>query len=251
VFGRAAVVEVPSVVILVAAAFVPAIVFLIYIRNQETHGREPWSQIIRAFLFGAVFSVLLALLLETVLHTESEREYIIGGQPVTVPAVVFLVVVIAPLVEEFAKGLGVRGSKRHITEEEDGIVYGAAVGFGFAATENLFYELQALQEHGEAAFIATAAVRAITGNFLHATASGILGYGIGRMYRQRRTILSLIPYFFAAVLLHALFNLLAVLTLGAAVVITLIFAFLAMRYTVRRIRRLDQVPEFIPGGPPP
>lgn len=242
---------VPSIVILVAAAFVPAIVFLIYIRNQERHGREPWSQIIRAFVFGAVLSVLIALLLETVLHTESERELIIGQQQVTISAMVFLVVVIAPLVEEFAKGLGVRGSKRHISEEEDGIVYGAAAGFGFAATENLFYELAALQEHGEAAFIATAAVRAITGNFLHATASGILGYGMGRMYRQRRTIFSLIPYFFAAVLLHALFNLLAIVTLGAAVIVTLIFAFFAMRYTVKRIRSLDSVPEFLPGGGPP
>jgi protease PrsW len=243
--------EVPSILILVAAAFVPAIVFLIYIRNQERHGREPWSQIIRAFLFGAVFSVLIALLLETVLHTEGERELIIGGQGFTVPSMVFLVVVIAPLVEEFAKGLGVRGSKRFIREEEDGIVYGAAAGFGFAATENMFYELQALQAHGEAAFIATAAVRAITGNFLHATASGILGYGIGRMYRGGRSVFSLLPYFASAVLLHAVFNLIAVLALSMAVVFTLIFAFFAMRYTVTRIRRLDQLPEFQPGGGPP
>lgn len=239
-------VEVRSVVTLVAAAFVPAILFLIYIRNQERHGREPWSQVLRAFLFGAVFSVLIALLLETVLHTESERDYIIAGQPITVPAVVFLVVIIAPVVEEFAKGLGIRGSKRVIAEEEDGIVYGAAAGFGFAATENLFYELSALQEHGEAAFIATAAVRAITGNFLHATASGILGYGMGRMYRQRRTIFSLLPYFFGAVLLHAAFNLVAVFTFEMAVVVTLVFAFFAMRYTVRRIRELDKTPEFQP-----
>lgn len=240
--------SVPSIAILLAAAFLPAIILLVYIRNLEKHGREPWGAIIRAFLFGAFFSVLIALLLETFLHGEREYE-VLEGQ-ITVPAVVFLVVVIAPLVEEFAKGLGVRGARRIIKEEEDGIIYGAAAGFGFAATENLLYEWAALQEGGEAAFIATAVVRAVTGNFLHATASGILGYGIGKMYREHRSVLTLIPFYATAVLLHAAFNLVAVLQLGAAVFIVIVFAFFAMRYTVKRIRRLDHIPDFVPDPGP-
>lgn len=244
-------VEVSSVAVLVAAAFLPAIVFLIYIRNLEKVQREPWGAIARAFLFGAVFSVVIALLLESLFHTGSEREYELLRGQFNVPALVVLVVVVAPLVEEFAKGLGVRGARKRIVEEEDGIVYGAAAGFGFAATENMFYELAALQEAGGAGFLATAIVRAITGNFLHATASGILGYGIGKMYRERRSLLVVVPYFLGAFLLHAAFNLVAVIALGAAVFVTILFALFAMRYTVRRIRALDSVPQFEVDPPSP
>ncbi|HLE47214.1 MAG TPA: PrsW family intramembrane metalloprotease, partial [Candidatus Thermoplasmatota archaeon] len=161
-----------------AAAFLPPIIFIAYVRNQEKTRREPWGAIVRVFLFGAVVSILIALALESIFHSE-EREYEIlrGGFQVT--SIVILVVIIAPLVEEFTKGLALRGARKNIVEEEDGIVYGAAAGFGFSATENLFYELAALQELGTTGLIWTAVVRTFTGCFLHATASGLVGYGIG------------------------------------------------------------------------
>lgn len=226
-----------------AAAFLPPIVFLAYVRNQEKTRREPWSAIVTVFLFGAVLSVLIALALESLLHT-GEREYEILRGQLTIPSVVILVVIIAPLVEEFAKGLGLRGARKHIIEEEDGIVYGAAAGFGFSATENLFYELAALEQSGEVGLIATAFVRTFTGCFLHATASGLLGYGVGKMYRYGRGLAEAIPYYALAVLLHAVFNLIAVLDIAIAAAFTVVISFLAIRYTVQRIRTLDAVPTF-------
>lgn len=226
-----------------ATAFLPPLLFLAYVRNQEKTRREPWGAILFTFIFGAVVSVLIALALESLFHT-GEREYELLRGQLTVPSIVFLVVVVAPLVEEFAKGLGVRSAKRYIVEEEDGIVYGAAAGFGFSATENLFYEIAALAEHGEAGFLLTALVRTFTGTFLHATATGILGYGLGRKYRHKGNLLDVLPYYALAVLLHAAFNLVAVLNIGAAVGFTVLFAFLGIRFTVQRIRRLDQVPAF-------
>ncbi|MBI2076929.1 MAG: PrsW family intramembrane metalloprotease [Euryarchaeota archaeon] len=227
-----------------AAAFLPPIVFIAYIRNQEKTRREPWSTIVGVFVFGAVVSILIALALESVLHTE-EREYQLLDGGFRLTSLVVLVVIIAPVVEEFAKGLALRGARKNIVEEEDGIVYGAAAGFGFSATENLFYELAALEQSGQASLIATAIVRTFTGCFLHATASGILGYGVGKMYRHRRGIAEALPYYAVAVLLHAAFNLIAVTGVVLAAGFTVIIAFLAMRYTVNRIRTLDAVPTFV------
>lgn len=226
---------------IVAAAFLPPILFLLYVRNQEKTRREPLGALFTVFFFGAIVSVIIALALES-FFTGEGREYEILRGRLTIPSIVFLVVVVAPLAEEFAKGLGVRSAKKHIREEEDGIVYGAAAGFGFSATENLFYEIAALQESGTAAYVATAVVRTFTGCFLHATAAGLTGYGMGRRYLTGGTIFEVIPYFALAVLLHAGFNLIAVLDLRIAVALIIVLSFLALRYTVSRIRRLDAGP---------
>lgn len=228
-----------------AAAFLPPLIFLAYVRNQEKTRREPWGALLFTFMFGAIVSVVIALLLESLFHT-GEREYELLRGQLTVPSIVFLVVVVAPLVEEFTKGLGVRSARRYVVEEEDGIVYGAAAGFGFSATENLLYEIAALAEHGELGFLLTAIVRTFTGCFLHATAAGIFGYGLGRKYRNKGGWLDVLPYYALAVLLHATFNLIAVLNFAAAVGFIVLFAFLAIRFTVQRIRTLDRVPAFAP-----
>lgn len=244
-------VEMWFAVAIAVAAFLPPVIFLLYVRNQEKTRREPLGAIFSVFLFGAVVSILIALLLESY-FTGVHREYEILRGRLTIPAVVFLVVVVAPLAEEFAKGLGVRTAKRHIFEEEDGIVYGAAAGFGFSATENLFYEIAALQESGTAGYVATAVIRTFTGCFLHATAAGLTGYGMGRRYLTGGTLFEVLPYFALAVLLHALFNFIAVLDLRIAVALIVVLSFMALRYTVSRIRKLDTAPPvFRPlGGAP-
>lgn len=237
-----------SAALIAAVAFVPPLIFLGYVRSQERIGREPWIALGTVFAFGAIVSVLFALALQTFFHVEG-REYELLQGRLTVPSLVFLVIVIAPLTEEFAKGLGVRTARRWIREAEDGIVYGAAAGFGFSATENLLYELGALNEQGQQAYLWTAVVRTFTGCFLHATATGILGYGMARRYLGRRSIVTLVPYYVGAVLLHAAFNLIAVLNLAFAVGLIIIFSFMAIRFTVNRIRALDAIPTFASRGP--
>ena len=94
-------------------------------------------------------------------------------------------------------------AKQVITEPEDGIIYGVAAGLGFSATENLIYEVAAMLEQTEGyVFLATALLRSITSTFLHATASGILGYGMGKRYLERGMFLEVLPYYALAVLLQ-------------------------------------------------
>ena len=88
------------------------------------------------------------------------------------------------------------------------MVYGAAIGLGFAATENLLYELSALSV-SVLAYVFTAMLRIISSTLLHATATGVTGFGVGRAVVMKKALLTALPYYLVAVLMHATFNFLA------------------------------------------
>jgi len=112
------------------------------------------------------------------------------------------------LVEEFAKGLGVYLVRDSIAEPEDGMVYGGASGLGFAATENLLYGLTAYLLLADfRSTIVLILVRSISSALLHASASGVMGYGVGRSLLISKA--SVIPYYLLAVFMHGVFNYLA------------------------------------------
>src|SRR5256886_2555823 len=60
------------------------------------------------------------------------------------PTAAIGVLVVAPIVEEAAKGVGATAGRPQTQSKTDGLVYGAAAGLGFSATENLVYALAAL-----------------------------------------------------------------------------------------------------------
>lgn len=195
--------------ILLLAAFVPSLIYLVWIRNTERFSREPYGRLLRIFIFGATMSVFVAVLVEFLLiyllEDNIERVYdILGNDPNL--GNLLLAVVIAPFVEEFAKALGILGSRRFIKELEDGIVFGAAAGLGFAATENLLYESTAYFSDGVEAFIAITVVRSISSALLHASASAVVGLGIARSWLAKT---GWTGYYLLAVLMHGLFNLAA------------------------------------------
>jgi RsiW-degrading membrane proteinase PrsW (M82 family) len=121
-------------------------------------------------------------------------------------------VIIAPLIEETMKSAGVWYVHSRLNELEDGLIYGATVGLGFAASENILYLLSAISG-GVQDFALTAVIRALTSTLLHASAAGIAGYGIARarLYRYEGKRVSWLPYLGIAMLMHASFNLFAIL----------------------------------------
>ena len=195
-----------DVLILIAVAFVPSVLYLVWIRNTERFSREPYGRLIKVFAYGAILSVGLAILLELVLmglySQNLERVYYYFGENPNLTTLV-LACIIAPFVEELTKSVGVFRARRMMSELENGIVYGAAAGLGFAATENLLYEGTALLESGTEAFIATAVVRSLSSALLHASASSVFGLGIAKSTMNHS---SWIPYYLLAVLMHGAFN---------------------------------------------
>jgi RsiW-degrading membrane proteinase PrsW (M82 family) len=198
-----------DLVILLLVAFVPSLIYLVWIRDTERFSREPWGRLVRVFAFGATISIIISIaaeLLLMLLYTSNvERVYELFGKDPNIGTLV-LACVIAPLVEELAKGLGVFRVGKRMSDVEDGIVYGAAAGLGFAATENMLYEFEALVSGGAAAFLATAIVRIFSSALLHASASSVFGLGIARKALQGR---SWAKYYIGAAVMHSAFNLFA------------------------------------------
>ncbi len=182
----------------------------------------------RAFVWGAVIGVLVAVVLSLVLDVvlrfilrETARflqqyyvklaEVLEGDLNV---GFFVLVVLVAPFAEELAKGLGVFRVRAHLNELEDGIVYGASAGLGFAATENLLYGAVAyalaISEGAVArdalgASLSVIGVRSFSSVLLHASATSAFGYGVARslLSPQRRSI---VPFYLLAVFMHGAFN---------------------------------------------
>ncbi len=229
-------------VILFAAAFIPSIVYIIWIRNTERYEREPWRVIAKTFIWGAVFGVIIAVIFSYAL-------ILIFGIALQGPiyeaisedstySTLFLVCVIAPIAEEAAKGLGVFSAGMDLDEVEDGLIYGSSVGLGFAATENLLYGYIALQE-GVSLFIATIIVRSISSALLHASATSATGYGIGK-----RKILGsghyILPYYLLAVLMHGTFNFFASMQNLLGLALAIVFAMAAIQFARHKIQQLDE-----------
>jgi RsiW-degrading membrane proteinase PrsW (M82 family) len=150
-----------------------------------------------------------------------------GGAPSgTLPLLV--VVAVAPVVEEGLKYLGARTvgyNRAAFTEPVDGMVYGTAVGLGFAAVENVTYLISTIAEIDAGSLVFEACVgltspqcsiatvlpvRALGSTLVHALASGLAGYALTRRKFAARPDLLPAPAFpglVAAIALHAAWNL--------------------------------------------
>jgi RsiW-degrading membrane proteinase PrsW (M82 family) len=95
--------------------------------------------------------------------------------PDSLAVIFFKAFIVAGLVEEFLKLTVVRLTvyrTNAFDEVMDGIVYAVAAGLGFACMENVLYVL------GRP--LSVALIRAFTAVPLHALASGLMGYAVGR-----------------------------------------------------------------------
>ncbi|UCH90232.1 MAG: PrsW family intramembrane metalloprotease [Thermoplasmata archaeon] len=232
--------EVLYFIILILLAFVPALLYVRWFRNLEQYEREPYTTLISVFAYGAFLAVFFAVLLEYALYRVLMYEYELH-EVLPFSTFLILVIIIAPISEEFIKPLGiVLRAKKDTNEVEDGIIYGAACGLGFAATENLMYGSAALWAEGVTTASLLIAVRTISSTLLHASATAITGYGIGLWLVRKKPFSVIFPYFIFAVLLHALFNLMAMTNTIFGLIFAIMIAVLATDFVKRKIIELDQ-----------
>ena len=127
--------------LVLAYALLQAVFALLVVRFLDLYEREPISILALLFLWGAVVAAIGASIGNVAFENALPRDV----------EVVFGPALSAPVVEELAKGLALliaflasRWASRRFGVFEfdgvtDGIVYGAAVGIGFAFTEDLYY----------------------------------------------------------------------------------------------------------------
>lgn len=115
-------------IVLLGSFLVPATAVIWYLDHYESPILSP-RLVVDAFLVGGILGVLAASILEGWLLSDGILIYLGVG-----------------LIEEFSKLLGLLFISRRLRQfdSRDGIVLGAAVGFGFAALESSGYALTSL-----------------------------------------------------------------------------------------------------------
>ncbi len=236
-------------------AFIPAYMYLKSIRNTEQYDKEPWEALRIAFAWGAISGVFLALLLSALgvpllllLLADLTDPSVHDILPVIVGAVI-----VAPIVEEFVKPLVMfqnQTIRREIDELEDGIVYGAACGLGFGATENVMYGLtEGLALAGFAGMALLIVIRTVSSILLHLVTTSYTGHGIARYMLNGEPFSVVLKYYLVAVVIHATWNLAAVYSLlfgsetGAFLIFlfSIILAISGLQLAKKRIAALDGI----------
>jgi RsiW-degrading membrane proteinase PrsW (M82 family) len=239
---------------LVGLGIVQAVVYVFFVRAVDVYERESLLYVIPVFVWGFTVAVFIALVFnELFAFTVSTIATDQATQLLTA-------VVGAPVIEEAAKGLALaivfaisyamarRRGAIEFSGVMDGIVYGSAVGFGFAIAEDLLYYLDTVKSGPE-----TFVVRRVFGGFAHAAFTSLTGIGFGLIpwvrYKFLKVLLPLLGLS-GAILLHAFFNLTASLLgplvyLGLFVVtllyVLLIFSWLAVERRIIRKELWEEV----------
>jgi len=228
-----------ELIMLIIFAFLPPIIYTVWIRNTEKYNRERWISIFFCFLWGATIAIIAAIILELILNISLTTS-------ITDPNILALtmVIIIAPIVEEFTKPLALRLKtvKRELDELEDGLIYGAVAGLGFSATENLLYGWSFLEE-SFMYFLILISIRSFGACLLHASATALTGYGYGKHIMRRTSILRVLPYFILAIFVHALYNSLLSFDIYGALaglIIALLLSLVLISIVRNKIKRLDK-----------
>ena len=208
-------------------AFLPSILWIAWLVMKAGDGPGFFS-IAAMFIWGAVFAVIIAVILEMFAPGFSPWRI---GTPLF-----FMTVIVAPLAEELAKPLGLKLTETDIVSVRDGIILGATAGLGFAATENLLYGQAALGGGDWTAFWMTAVLRGFAACALHAGATGLTGRGYAWANLEGRSFFVIIPFYFLAVLLHGLYNYLAIQGTVLAFLGAMVLALLAIIYTGHSVK---------------
>ena len=215
-------------VLLLALTIGPGIAIALFIYLRDKYDREPFRQLIWAFILG-MFSAVPAVLLSLGLAGIDGLQG--GSTELQTFLYAFITVAFA---EEGAKFIFLKHfyRKSFFNEPFDGITYGVMIGMGFATLENLLYVFQSDNGWG------TALLRMLTAIPAHASFAVIMGYFVGlAKFKEGRRIGLQILGLLLAVVAHGMYDFLLMLqnypyiALGAIVslILSLYFSFKAIR----------------------
>jgi RsiW-degrading membrane proteinase PrsW (M82 family) len=190
----------------VFAGILPMICWAVLVWWFDRYEKEPLHLLVISFLWGVAPAIVIAALVELVLALLSGY----SGDTASTGISIFNLGVIAPAVEEGVKMLGLLGvfwiAGKEIDGPLDGIIYGAMVGFGFAATENVLFFLTSASV-GE--LLVMIFLRAMVFGSLHAMLAAFTGLGLAFARYARgtgRAILWAAGGYLMAVVFHSIHN---------------------------------------------
>ncbi len=156
-------------------AIIPVLFYIAIIYVVDRYEKEPLWLLGAAFLWGAIPSIIFALIVNTIL---SIPFYVFAGEGLGDALSASLV---APLVEESIKGILLLALllvwRHEIDSVLDGIIYGAMIGLGFAMVENVFYFVSAFEDGGTEGWVSVVLLRNLFG-LNHSLFTAVTGLGI-------------------------------------------------------------------------
>ncbi|GBD08106.1 Protease PrsW [Candidatus Thermoflexus japonica] len=194
-------------------AFGPMVLYAAFAWWFDRFEKEPLWLIGVAFLWGSIPTVLLSLCAQV------PTVAVLGAALGQGAGSALGGILVAPFTEELFKGLFVLLLfllyRREIDSLYDGFLYGSLVGFGFAATENVFYFLGAASEGGLSGMLGNFIGRAVIFGLNHAAYTALTGLGFAAARLSRATPIRLaapVLGWGGAMAFHALHNTVATLT---------------------------------------
>lgn len=229
-------------------AIIPTLLLVWFYYRQDKRKPEPKGLVIGVFLMGIV--VTIPVIVVELLLGRVENVFL------EVPLVYhfFRAFVVAALCEEWFKLLIVKNiayRNIHFDEIMDGIVYTITASLGFACLENILYVLDG--------GLQVALLRAFTAVPMHALASGMMGYYVGKAKfsaepQQEKAFFK--KGIWAAILIHGVYDFILFAGPDILPLITFsIFPLLIVVFLMMRRKIKLAIAEDIQGGhgavPPP
>ena len=173
-----------TVLILLAVLVVSVALLLVVVAAVwwiDRYDREPLHLVAFVFLWGASIAPVASIMAFGVVSR------VLGGAVSAVSFDTMAILFLGPVVEEIAKAVGlllIVLLTNKFDNPTDGVVYGTAVGLGFAVTENLYYAFGAIAElrGGIDGILVLVGGRTLLVAGIHALSSatfgGFLGYAV-------------------------------------------------------------------------
>ena len=185
-----------------ALAALPVFVVVAAFLWLDRYEAEPTSLLLFAFGWGAAVATLVALVLNSASVVALQNA---GGD------VDLASVLVAPVVEESVKGLGIvavlLARRREFDGVVDGIVYAGMVGIGFAFVENVLYLGRAFGEDGGEGVATVFVLRGVFAPFAHSMFTMAIGVGLGiAATRKGSWVVAPLAGWVVAVLVHGAWN---------------------------------------------
>jgi len=225
----------------------PPLMWIAYIYQRTQERLEPQRLVFITLSWGMistipslVFNTLGAVLLDADLNKLFEEGGTIGFPELAAVAIV------APLVEEFFKPLGLLLIFRRLESSYTGVLYGVACGMGFALIENMLYELSFLFMPGAdvtAVWTFNSFARGVGSTLLHAVGPAFVGFALASVHLRGLGSQWILGAYLLGVGMHAAWNASATLTLylgddellGMLEIVFLVVLFLACLVILRAL----------------
>ena len=222
-------------IILLAAAVLPAIYLLSKVYKMDTIEKEPWSILRKLLLWGAISGVPAALV-ESLLTGVLQGLFTEG----TVLYNLVFAFVVAALVEEGFKFFFLYKftfQSPDFNYRFDGVVYAVFVSMGFAILENVLYVF----EGG----LGVAVTRALLALPLHAACGVYMGIAYGQqkvnsLYRPATfgsVAAACLP---TPILIHGFYDFCAFMQTELFVIIFIVFVIVVFILTLKRLKKASQ-----------